>query len=565
LKRSGNWHNYFMYVRVAKSPNSPYPTVHVMKNQRINGKPRAKIIRYLGVAHNDGELEQLQRLGRQTIEALKGEVEPGLFGVEDTYERFVQARSVAEKHPVDDRSVNFAKMVHLKDLCLGFHDIYGRLYHELGFHRILPQSRNRNASHALFHTVMARLANPDSKRRNDIDLAKNFGIRLQLEKVYRMMDHLDEARVERIQQRAMAAAATLLDDELDVILFDCTALYFNSFTEEALDPFEYSKEAEFNGTLVFLALMVTPEGLPVGYELFPGKVAEIKSLIPVLNRLESRLKIRHKIYVADRDMVSQAELEAIEAAGWYYVVGTRIRRHASAKEILAWAASPKEHRPQVFETTVEPNRRLHVRWSAKRAKQDQSKRNRLLKKLKRKYPSGTPIPSHLLDEPSTYQHFLKKLDKTSYLIDDEHIAKDAQWDGLHGVITHLPDTTKAHDAMDYYAELRQVESCFEVTQHDLKIRPILHWTPTRIRAHVAIAFMTLTCERHLCYRTKIQGTEMSAETIRLALESAIGMVFQDEQTLKHYAHERSMDDDCKRLYRYFGVKQYSYPYPFDLH
>jgi len=357
----------------------------------------------------------------------------------------------------------------------------------------------------------------------------------------------------------MAAASTLLEDALDVILFDCTTLYFESFTEDTLRQCGYSKDAKFNETQVLMALMVTPEGLPVGYELLPGKVAEIKSLIPALNRLESRLKIRHKICVADRGMFSRANLEAIEAAGWYYVVGARIRRHASAKEILAWAASPEKQRAHVFETAIEPNRRLLVRWSAKRAKQAENKRDKLLKKLQDKGPSGTPIPAHLLGRPRTYQRFLKKLGKTSYLVDEERIAADAQWDGLHGVITNLPDTTDARDAMDYYAELWQVEHCFRITKHDLKIRPIFHWTSNRIRAHVAIAFMTLTCVRHLCYRTKIQGTEMSAETIRLALASAGGMVFQDEHTLKHYAHATTLADDCKKLYRYFGVKQNRYP------
>ena len=59
------------------------------------------------------------------------------------------------------------------------------------------------------------------------------------------------------------------------------------------------------------------------------------------------------------------------------------------------------------------------------------------------------------------------------------IATDPQWDGLHGVITKLPDTTDARDATDYYAELRQVNHCFRVTQHSLKIRPFFYWTPTR--------------------------------------------------------------------------------------
>ncbi len=83
------------------------------------------------------------------------------------------------------------------------------------------------------------------------------------------------------------------------------------------------------------------------------------------------------------------------------------------------------------------------------------------------------------------------------------IAEAARWDGLHGVATNVRGMP-VEQILQRYRGLWQVERSFRITKHDLKVRPIYHWTPRRIRAHLAIAYMAFACVRHLAYRVKLQ-------------------------------------------------------------
>ena len=146
----------------------------------------------------------------------------------------------------------------------GIHEVYGEIYQQLGMDKLLPRYRYKASHDALFHCVMARIANPDSKRGSVKTLAEDFGVDLNLEKVYRMMDQLDDQRVGRLKHCVAQQSQSLLKEPLDVLFFDCTTLYFESFTEDDLKQNGYSKDCKFNQPQVLLALMVSKEGLAGG-------------------------------------------------------------------------------------------------------------------------------------------------------------------------------------------------------------------------------------------------------------------------------------------------------------
>ncbi len=100
--------------------------------------------------------------------------------------------------------------------------------------------------------------------------------------------------------------------------------------------------------------------------------------------------------------------------------------------------------------------------------------------------------------------------------DKERIAEAARWNGLLGVITNLRDMPAA-EMLTRYHGLLQVEESFLIARHDLRVRPIRHWTPDRIRAHIAISFMAFVCVRHLPYRVATQWRRMSPEFMRSTL------------------------------------------------
>ena len=109
-------------------------------------------------------------------------------------------RSSRKRLPVED----LGRLRKEHRIITGIHEVYGRIYRELGLDRVLPAGRQRMSNRVLYHTVMARIANPDSKRASVRRLERDFGVHVPLEKVYRMMDRLDEAAIAGMRERVGA-------------------------------------------------------------------------------------------------------------------------------------------------------------------------------------------------------------------------------------------------------------------------------------------------------------------------------------------------------------------------
>ncbi|AHF98065.1 hypothetical protein DESACE_06635 [Desulfurella acetivorans A63] len=131
-----------------------------------------------------------------------------------------------------DYAVNLLDIEEEDRIIRGIHDIYGKLYDEIGFsHTISNPARNRKTSNTLKEIVLARIANPESKRASVLDLEENFGIKLDLNAVYRMMDKITDKSIEKLNELVYKNTKSLFRDKIDVIYFDATTLYFESFTE----------------------------------------------------------------------------------------------------------------------------------------------------------------------------------------------------------------------------------------------------------------------------------------------------------------------------------------------
>ena len=110
-----------------------------------------------------------------------------------------------------------------------------------------------------------------------------------------------------------------------------------------------------------------------------------------------------------------------------------------------------------------------------------------------------------------------------------------------------------HELRSRYRGLWQVEESFRITKHDLKVRPIYHWTPHRVQAHIAIAFMAFACIRHLAYRVALQKRRMSPEVIRNALVHRQCSVLRHRRTGKRYAVPSKPSRETEDIYRAMGL------------
>ena len=490
-----------MFVRVKTTPNSPRKSVQLVEGVRADGKVRQRIVRHIGVATDTEELARLKELGEFLKARIAHDRQPGLFPPEQVAKQVIEAgRRSGEAPDTAPLRVDLKALREQQRIVTGIHEAYGCVYRELGFDRLLS-ARHHASVPALFHTVMARIANPQSKRDTVRRLGRDFGVGLALEKVYRMMDRLDDKVIERLKSRVASSTEALLGEPLAVLFFDCTTLYFESVAEDedqdALRAFGYSKDGRADRVQVVLALAVTRSGLPVGYEVFPGATYEGHTFLPTIKAMQRRYKDLQAICVADAGMFGHENLSELEAQGHRYIVGARLRN--LPKALKARVLARERYRRMgsgeagrcvgVFRHR---GRRVVALYSPKRARKDARDRQRAVRRLLRQL-NKSGQPKSLV--PRGAARFVRLKGQGRWEIDPDRIADAARWDGLHGVVTNVRGLS-IEELLERYRGLWQVEQSFRITKHDLKVRPIYHWTPRRIRAHLGIAFMAFACVRH---------------------------------------------------------------------
>jgi transposase len=377
------------------------------------------------------------------------------------------------------------------------------------------------------------------------------------------MDYLDDKAVTRLQQQSLIGAQGLLREKIDILFFDATTLYFESFAEDELRAKGFSKDNKFNQTQILLTIFVTSAGIPVGYDIFPGSTYEGHTLCKALEQLKSRFAINNVVFVADSGMLNANSLRMLEAQGYKYIIGARIKTMCKdvQTEILdksAYQPLNSEGDDGLLRTISLPNnKRLVVTHSSKRAYKDAKDREIAIAKLKKQLQKSCN-PKAMIKN-SGYHKYLKIEGESAVVFDEDKLSSAANWDGLHGVITNDLELN-ALDVLKQYKGLWQVEETFRLAKHNLQIRPIYHWTAPRIKAHIAICFMALCCMRHLEYRVNLQQRKMSPEVIRKVLNGVSVTLVRHIKDNRVIAIPDAITDDAKIIYKTFDKTLSDTPY-----
>lgn len=549
-----------MFIRIKASSNGVHKKVQLVESIRQGNKVHQKIVRHIGTATDDLELEHLTRLAEYSKAKIEEERQPRLFAPKEMAEL-----SLIHK----DRSLEKSSPVHVEDLyeesrhIIGIHDVYGQVWKELDFDRILANpARHRLECNYLRHLTMARIAEPTSKRKTVELLDYNFGVSLNLDKVYRLMDKIDEDAVKRLQSLSLEGAKqnlALFKQEIDVLFYDTTTLYFESFTQDDLKQNGYSKDFKSNQPQVLLSLFVTTDGLPIGYEVFPGSTYEGHTLLKMLDRLKERFHLRKVIFVADSGLFNADNLALLEEAGYDYIVGARLKNLSQPLQQQVTDSTLYQPLVEGVKTqTIElaPNKRLIVSHSEKRSYKDREDRLKAIEKLRKKL-NKSKNPESLISNYG-YKKYLKIQGQSTIVLNEEKLASDQKWDGLHGVMTNTKNIDVA-EILTHYKGLWQIEETFRLTKSDLKIRPIFHWTPQRVRAHIAMCYMALCCVRTLEYRIKKLHQKLSPEVIRENLLSVQASRLIHKPTGKRYLMPSSTKEHALTLYKTMGLKLSTQP------
>lgn len=551
-----------MFVRVKSTPNSPRKSVQIVESIRKGEQVIQKIVRYVGIAHADDELESLKSLAESIRIKLEADSQSLLFSPEDLA-KLKQKQPEAEK--ASDYHVNLKNLTEEQRLVSGIHDVYGPLFEQMGFNAIFKNPARHRAWVRMFRDiVLARIANPVSKRSSVSMLEEDFGVSLNLDSVYAMMDQLDETAIEKLNGLAYQHTAELFEQKIDVIFFDCTTLYFETFEEDEFRKNGYSKDLKFNQPQVLIALMVTREGLPISYEAFEGDTYEGHTLIPALQRLREKYHIDKVVFVADAGMMNEANLLKLASAPqpFEYIVGARLKnlQKAVQKEVL----DPKNYQEikgakdilRIGRFDV-GGRKLIVSYSEKRARKDAADRQKAVLKLQKKLERKKNPKEYLSNYGN--RKYLSMEGEGTLVLNQTKIAEAAAWDGLHGVFTNAHQMDN-REVLKQYNHLWEVEEAFRITKHDLKVRPVFHFKPSRVKAHLAISFAAYTLVKQLEYRVKLLHRAMSPEQIRQALIRVQTSILYDSKRKIRYGLPSRISLDARKIYKIMSATHRLTPY-----
>jgi transposase len=470
----------FLRMFLRKKKNRSGTTSVVVVDKR-NGVYRE--IHSIGVCKDSTELESLYRQGLRWIESCCGN--------RDIFE--IHAKELEEKQVVEYLLSNVENV-----LINGTQLILNQVFKIIGFDAIEDE--------LLKQLVIARLSQPMSKLATVDYLKSHFDEDVQLHRIYRYLDKLYNTQQEQIQKISVEHTKKILGGKIGLMFYDVTTLYFETDNGDELRESGFSKDGKHSQPQVVLGLLVSKDGYPLSYSVFNGSQYEGRTMLPIVEDFVQRFNLEEFIVVADSGLMNRKNIAMLESGGYKYIVGARIKNEED--DIKQWILSLKK-RDGEFNETSKGDARLIVGYSQSRAKKDRYNREKGVDRLKKAYKSGNINKENI--NKRGYNKFLEISDNVKVTINQDKINDDQKWDGLKGYITNT--TLSAADIYQQYKALWVVERAYRITKGTLEMRPMFHFTPRRIEAHVCICFVAYKVYKELERILKLSNIEMSVDKV----------------------------------------------------
>ena len=417
--------------------------------------------------------------------------------------------------------------------------LFGRLWERLGVGAVLqellaPRAFEFALERAVFVATLHRLFVSGSDR-DCASWMQDYAIpgtgSLSLHHFYRAMAWLGEELPEERQDHATPFSPRTIKDEIEEALFarqrdlftdlsvvfmDTTSLSFEGEGGDTLGAHGYSKDHRPDLKQMILAVVVDGEGRPICTEMMPGNTADVSVLVPVIDRLRHRFGITRACVVADRGMISEATIAALDERGLEYVLGVRERTDGRVRTVLddvrpftPLLIERARGETQLFvkEVKVEGIRSIAARNEAE-AEKDAADRAAIIEALDQQLKRGDKA----LIGNSAYRRYLRTTKKKAFEIDIGKIAEEARYDGLFVLRTNARITPL--QAVLRYRELLTVEALFRAAKASFDTRPIFHSSDAAIRGHVFCSFLALLLQKELFESCADAGTAEWANLLR---------------------------------------------------
>ena len=467
-----------MFIRKKKNRSGTTSIVVVEKRKGIYRE-----IITIGTSNDSSVLETLYLKGKKWISDYLGE--------QDIFE--------AHDKVLEERQVTEYLLSNIENILLnGVQLILNKVFKLTGFDLIEDEIFRQ--------LVIARLSQPMSKAATVEYLKSHFDEDAELHQIYRYLDKLYNTQQEKIQQISVEHTRRILGGKIGLLFYDVTTLYFETDYGDEFRETGFSKDGKHSQPQVVLGLLVSKEGYPLSYSIFNGSQYEGRTMLPLVEDFAQRFKLDDFVVVADSGLMNQRNIALLESGNYKYIIGARIKNESN--EIKSWVLSLEKQDGKFYETH-KGMARLIVGYSDNRAKKDGYNREKGVKRLEKAYRSGNITKENI--NKRGYNKFLEISDNVRVTINRDKIELDAKWDGLKAYLTNTE--ISASEVYEQYSGLWTIERAFRITKGTLEMRPMFHFTPKRIEAHVCICFVAYKVYKELERILKISHINLSVDKV----------------------------------------------------
>jgi len=371
------------------------------------------------------------------------------------------------------------------------------------------------------------------------------------DRLYRCLDRLVEHK-EALEGHLKEKWGELFGAGFEVLLYDLTSTYFEGMLEEVPQAKRgYSRDHRPDCKQLVIALIVTPEGFPLSYEIFDGNTRDVTSLETMMDQVEAKYGKAKRTWVFDRGVVSEENLEKLRNRHGTYVVGTpRSRLKDFEAQLLGQDWQQVRGQVQVkLRPGDEGDMYVIARSVKRRAKENAMRRNRmrklyeslkrlagsvergqvrsydvLIKRLGRLQERYVQVFGFLEISHSRENEQIKSF---TFHLKREALKKAYRQDGIYLLRTNLSEEDPAR-LWEQYIQLTEIEAAFRTLNSEVGLRPIYHWVTPRVEAHVMVAFMAYAMWVCLKWKLKALAPSLSPrQMIELFRSIQLGEVWFD--------------------------------------
>lgn len=401
--------------------------------------------------------------------------------------------------------------------CVGF---YYRFYYDI-IQRLITQLGIEHLTSSLFKDLITiRILEPASKLRSIELIDTYFGIKHRRQNYYK-----ESPKWTSLKDQSIAKVNDFAKREYgfdySLLFYDVTTLYFETFDDDDLRKTGFSKDSKSQQPQILVGLMVSKEGFPVAFDVFPGNTFEGHTILPVVKAFIARNHVSSFTVVADAAMISNDNIKELKSQGIHYIVGARLG-NLPQTFFDELDAKIKREDGKAIRLNTDKGYLICSFSNARYGKDKYEMEKQILK------------AQSIIKSPSknTKAKFVKAHNEKLGL-NEELIKKTTKLLGVKGYYTDLDEQElPTIKVIERYHELYKVEQAFRVAKSDLETRPVFHFKDEPIKLHLLICFLALTISKHVEIKTGLSIKRFITEIKKVSDARMINKLTHKEVIVK---------------------------------